>query len=58
MKNMKDYHNLYLKYDILLLTDVFEKVRNSSLKDFWLCPSHGFSALVFCCDAFLTMKKV
>ena len=55
---MKDYHNLYLKYDILLLTDVFEKARNSSLKDFWLCPSHSFSALVFCCDAFLTMKKV
>ena len=55
---MKDYHSLYLKYDILLLTNVFEKVRNSSLKDFWLCPSHSFSALVFCCDAFLTMKKV
>ena len=32
MKTMKDYHDLYLKWDILLLADVFEKFRNSSLK--------------------------
>ena len=31
MKTMKDYHNLYLKCDILLLADVFEKLRNDSL---------------------------
>ena len=31
MKTMKDYHNLYLKCDILLLADVFEKIRNSKL---------------------------
>ena len=29
---MKDYHALYLKCDVLLLADVFEKVRNNSLK--------------------------
>ena len=32
MKTMKDYHDLYLKCDVLLLADVFEKFRNSSLK--------------------------
>ena len=31
MKIMKNYDNLPLKCDVLLLTDVFEKFRNSSL---------------------------
>ena len=30
---MKDYHDLYLKCDVLLLADVFEKFRNDSLKN-------------------------
>ena len=34
MKTMKDYHDLYLKCDILLLADVFEKFRNNSLKNY------------------------
>ena len=29
---MKDYHNLYLKCEVILLADVFEKFRNNSLK--------------------------
>ena len=32
MKTMKDYQYLYLKRDVSLLADVFEKFRNSSLK--------------------------
>ena len=32
MKTMKDYHNLYLKCD-LLLAEVFKKLRNSNLKN-------------------------
>ena len=31
MKTMKDYHDLYLKYAVLLLADVFKKFRNNSL---------------------------
>ena len=42
MKAMKDYHDLYLKCDVLLLTDVFEKFRNNSSKNFGLSPSHYF----------------
>ena len=32
MKNVGDYHNLYLKTDLLLFTNVFEKFINRSLK--------------------------
>ena len=45
MKAMKDYHELYLKCDVLLLADVFENVRNNSLKNYGLFPSHYLSAL-------------
>ena len=31
MKTMKDYHNLNLNCDILLLADVFEKFKNNNL---------------------------
>ena len=43
MKTMKDYDDFYLKCDVLLLADVFEKVRNDSLKNYGLCPSHYLS---------------
>ena len=29
MKLMKDYHDLYLKYDLLLSADVFERFINN-----------------------------
>ena len=33
VNTMTDYHDLYLKYDdVSLLVDVFEKIKNSSLK--------------------------
>ena len=32
MKVVKDYHDLYLKCDVLLLVDVFEKFTNNGLK--------------------------
>ena len=44
MKTMKDYHGLYLKCDVLLLADVFEKSRNYSIKNCGVCPSHDLSA--------------
>ena len=39
IKTMKDYHNLYLKCDVLSLGDVFEKFRTNSLKFYGLCRS-------------------
>ena len=32
MKNMSDYHDHYLKKDLLLLTDVYEKLIDTCLK--------------------------
>ena len=57
MKTVKGYHNLCLKCDVLLLADVFEKLRNNSLKNYGLCPSHYLSASALSCDAMLNMKK-
>ena len=58
MKTMKDYHDLYLKCDVLLLAYVFEKFRNNSLKNYGLCPSHYLSAPALSWYAMPNMKKV
>ena len=58
MKTMKDYHDLYLKCDVLLLADVFEKFRNNSLKNYGLYPSHYLSAPSLSWDAMVKMTKI
>ena len=40
IKTMKDYHSLYLKCNVLLIADLFEKFRNNSLKNYGLRPNH------------------
>ena len=40
MKTMKNYHDLFLKCDVLLLSDAFEKFIKNSIKNYGLCPSH------------------
>ena len=57
MKTMKDYHNLYLKCDNLLLADKFKKFRNNRLTNYRLSPSHYLSAPCLSWDAMLKMKK-
>ena len=58
MKTMEDYHDLHLKCDILLLADVFEKVRNNNLKNYGLCPSHYLSAPALSWNAMPKMTKI
>ena len=55
---MKDHHNLYIKCDVLLLTDLFEKFGNSSLKNNGLCPSRYLSAPALSWDGIFKMTKV
>ena len=58
MKTIKDYHDSYLKYDVLLLADVFEKFRNNSLKNYALCLRHCLSAPCLSWNAMLKMIKI
>ena len=44
MENMSDYHDHYLKKDVLLLTDVFEKFLDMCLRFYKLDPFHYFSS--------------
>ena len=53
LKNMGEYHDLYLKTDILLLTDVFENFRVISLADYKLDPVHYVSTPGLSWDAML-----
>ena len=58
MKNMGDYHNHYLKKDVLLLADVFEKFIDTCLKFYKLDPCHYFSSPGLSWDAMLKMTGV
>ena len=53
IKDMRDYHNHYLKKDVLLLADVFEKFIDICLKFYGLDSCHYFnsSELKLGCDA-------
>ena len=41
---LKDYHDVYLATDVLLLADVFETFRNTCLKNSKLDPAHFYTA--------------
>ena len=58
MKNMGYYHNHYLKKDVLLLTDVFEKLIDTCLNFYKLDPCHYFSSPGLSWDAMLKMTGI
>ena len=43
LKNLGEYHDLYVQSDTLLLTDVFENLRNMRIKVYQLDPAHFLS---------------
>ena len=58
IKNLGEYHDLYLKTDVLLLADVFENFRDLILSSYKLDPAHYITAPGLSWDAMLKMTKV
>ena len=58
MQTMGDYHDLYLKTDVLLLADVFENFRKKCLEYYELDPAHYYTAPGLSWDAALKLTKV
>ena len=58
MEHLKDYHELYNKADVLLLTDVFENFRNICIENYGLDPAHYYTAPGLAWDAALKVTGV
>ena len=58
LKNMGDYHDLYLKTDVLLLADVMENFRKLCEKHYELDPAHFFTVPGMAWDAMLKMTGI
>ena len=58
LKTMREYHDLYLKSDILLLADVFENFRRTCLEYYKLDPCHYFTTSGLSWDSMLKMTDI
>lgn len=55
---MGDYHDLYLKSDVLLLSDVFENFRELCLDAYHLDPAYFYTSPGLAWEAMLEMTMV
>ena len=55
---MSDYHDLYLKTDVFLLDDIFEKLINTCVEYYGLDPCHYISSPGLSWDAMLKMTGI
>ena len=58
LQTMGDYHDLYLKSDILLLADVFENFRSTCLQYYKLDPCHYYTSPGLSWDAMLKITDI
>ena len=58
IKDMGEYHDLYLKTDVLLLTDVFENFRDMCLSYYGLDPVYYYTLPNFAIDAMLKLTGI
>ena len=58
LKNLGDYHDLYVQSDTLLLVDVFESFRNKCIEISELDPANFLSAPELACQACLKKTEI
>ncbi|KAK3698312.1 hypothetical protein QZH41_006011 [Actinostola sp. cb2023] len=58
MKTMREYHDLYLESDVLLLADVFENFRDACVKNYGLDSAWYYTAPGLAWDAALKLTEV
>ena len=58
LKNMGDFHDLYLKTDVLLLADVMENFRKLCEENYELDPAHFFTVPGMAWDAMLKITGI
>ena len=58
IKNLGEYHDLYLKSDVLLLADVFEEFRNICLENYSLDPAWYYTSPGLSWDALSKHSKI
>lgn len=58
MKNLGDYHDLYLETDVILLCDVFEEFRKLNLGNYKLDPCWYYTSPGLSWDALLKHSGV
>ena len=58
IKNLGEYHDLYLQSDVLLLADVFENFREVCQRDYKLDPAHYFTVPGLAWDAMLKLTTI
>jgi hypothetical protein len=57
-KTFQDYHDLYLKCDVLLLADIFENFRKTSIEHYKLDPANFITAASYAWSAMLLKTGV
>ena len=55
---MGEYHNLYLKTDVVLLTNIFKEFRRVCMENYGLDPAHFYTAPGLAWKACLKKAKI